>query len=483
MTWNLKEFPISGNTIDDVQEIISDMLPDIIGFQELSSSAFNTLSSMIPAYDFLKTNYGGFNSGLQLGIAYRKDCVEILSYSTLFENNSYPFASRPPLKADFVWSCGEITKPFQVVNLHFKAYDDDESFARRLEASEILLSYIEDEVEQNNLVNIVVIGDFNDSLDDPQNDNSLWPLVDSDDIYFVDTNIANGSSQNWSFPSWPSHLDHILINQNLFDEYENSSVSTIRIDNYTGYNYYQNNISDHRPVLWKFIIIDQVFPSGLVINEIMNNPSVLNDSNKEWFEIINNGDDLIDLYGLIIKDQDTDSHMINEHLYIDSNELLVLGASIDQSINGNVPVDYEYSDFNLSNNIDEIIIIDQNQNIIDEVYYDHGENFPNNEGSSMALLDPLLDNNVGDNWFQSDVIMNNGDYGTPGLENNYICIPGGDANLDNFVNIVDIVFIVNYILDQQEFTTENFCQSDVDQNGTVNIVDVVSIIGNILGVN
>ena len=94
MTWNLKEFPISGNTIDDVQEIISDMLPDIIGFQELSSSAFNTLSSMIPAYDFLKTNYGGFNSGLQLGIAYRKDCVEILSYSTLFENNSYPFASR-----------------------------------------------------------------------------------------------------------------------------------------------------------------------------------------------------------------------------------------------------------------------------------------------------------------------------------------------------------------------------------------------------
>ena len=43
MTWNLRDFPISGNTIDDVQEIISDMLPDIIGFQELSLSAFNFL--------------------------------------------------------------------------------------------------------------------------------------------------------------------------------------------------------------------------------------------------------------------------------------------------------------------------------------------------------------------------------------------------------------------------------------------------------
>ena len=479
MTWNLKEFPISGNTIDDVQEIISDMLPDIIGFQELSSSAYNTLSSMIPAYTFIKTNYSeGFNSNLQLGIAYRKDCVEISSYSTLFENNSYPFAYRPPFRADFIWSCGEETKPFQIINLHFKCCDD--GFERRLEASEILLSYIEDEVEQNNLVNIVVIGDFNDSLDDPQNNNSLWPLVDSDDIYFVDNDISNGSSQNWSYPSWPSHIDHILINQNLFDEYENSSVSTIKIDNYTGYNYYQNNISDHRPVLWEFIIHDQVFPSGLVINEIMNNPSVVNDSNEEWFEIINIGDDLIDLYGLIIKDQDTDSHMINEHLYIDSNELLVLGASIDQSINGNVPVDYEYSDFNLSNIFDEIIVIDQNQNIIDEVYYDYGENFPNNEGYSMALIDPNLDNNIGENWIQSESMMQNGDYGTPGFENSFSCQPNGDSNLDNIVNIVDVVFIVSYVLGNQEFNSDNFCQADIDQNGEVNIIDIVSVIGYIL---
>ena len=187
MTWNLKEFPISGNTIDDVQEIISDLLPDIIGFQELSSTAYNILSSMIPAYNFIKTNYSeGFNSNLQLGIAYRKDCVEISSYSTLFENNSYSFAYRPPLKVNFIWSCGEISKSFQLVNLHFKCCD--EGFERRLEASQLLLSYIEDEVDANNLVNIVVIGDFNDSLDDIQNNNSLWPLLESDEIYFVDLN-------------------------------------------------------------------------------------------------------------------------------------------------------------------------------------------------------------------------------------------------------------------------------------------------------
>ena len=480
MTWNLRDFPISENTINDVQEIISDMLPDIIGFQELKISSFNSLKDIMPSYGFIRTNYTGWSEELQLGIAYRKDCVDISSYYTLFENNSYQFGSRPPLKAEFIWSCGGITKPFQVINIHFKAFDDNESFSRRLEASEILLSYIEDQVEQNNLVNILVIGDFNDSLDEPQNNNSLWPLVDSDDVYFVDTNIANGSSQNWSYPSYPSHIDHILINQNLFDEYDNSSVSTVKIDNYTGYSYYYNNISDHRPVIWKFIINDEVLQTGLVINEIMNNPSVLIDSNEEWFEIINIGDDLIDLYGFIIKDQGTDLHMINQHLYIDSNELLVLGASIDQSINGNVPVDYQYSDFNLSNNPDEIIIIDQNQNIIDQVYYDFDENFPNNEGYSMALIDPNSDNNIGNNWFQSEITMNNGDYGTPGYQNNFSCQSSGDSNLDDTINIVDIVFTVGYILGNQEFNNDNFCEADMDVNGLVNVVDIVSVIGYIL---
>ena len=33
MTWNIKVFPISGNTINYVNEIISDILPDVIAFQ------------------------------------------------------------------------------------------------------------------------------------------------------------------------------------------------------------------------------------------------------------------------------------------------------------------------------------------------------------------------------------------------------------------------------------------------------------------
>ena len=36
MTWNVQEFPTSSNTVNYVSEIISDILPDIIAFQEIS---------------------------------------------------------------------------------------------------------------------------------------------------------------------------------------------------------------------------------------------------------------------------------------------------------------------------------------------------------------------------------------------------------------------------------------------------------------
>ena len=37
---------------------------------------------------------------------------------------------------------------------------------------------------------------------------------------FVDLEIAYGSSTNWSYPTWPSHLDHICITNELFQDFE-----------------------------------------------------------------------------------------------------------------------------------------------------------------------------------------------------------------------------------------------------------------------
>ena len=97
----------------------------------------------------------------------------------------------------------------------------------------------------------------------------------------------------------------------------------------------------------------------------------------------------------------------------------------------------------------------------------------------MSLINPDLDNNLGSSWIQSESMMQSGDFGTPGSDNNS-CQSNGDSNLDNVINIVDIVFTVGYILGEQEFNADNLCEADMDQNGIVNVVDIVSAIEYIL---
>ncbi|MFQ6094078.1 MAG: choice-of-anchor D domain-containing protein, partial [bacterium] len=56
----------------------------------------------------------------------------------------------------------------------------------------------------------------------------------------------------------------------------------------------------------------------------------------------------------------------------------------------------------------------------------------------------------------------------------------GDVNLDGEVNILDAVWIINYILEQIEFTPFQFWAADCNEDGEVNILDVVGIINVIL---
>jgi hypothetical protein len=94
-------------------------------------------------------------------------------------------------------------------------------------------------------------------------------LDDPSNYKFTDMDIAEGSSANWSYPSWPSHLDHIMITNELFDVFEKpgSEVLTIKIDDYLqgGWSEYDQYVSDHRPVGLKLHTREA---SSIVDNEI-----------------------------------------------------------------------------------------------------------------------------------------------------------------------------------------------------------------------
>ena len=94
--------------------------------------------------------------------------------------------------------------------------------------------------------NVIILGDFNDELGDTAEDNVFIDFLNDESYYFADISIAEGPSSDWSFPNWPSHLDHILLAHTTFDFY----VTTLKLEDYIigGWDKYNNYISDHRPV-------------------------------------------------------------------------------------------------------------------------------------------------------------------------------------------------------------------------------------------
>jgi len=187
------------------------------------------------------------------------------------------------------------------------------------------------------------------------------------------------------------------------------------------------------------------FDISLTINEIMQNPSAVSDSDGEWFEIFNSGDIELDLNGWTIKDAGSDNHTISSSLTINPGEYKVLGINSNTGTNGGVNIDYQYSgssnDITLSNGADEIILVDTYGVVFDSVAYDGGPDndggiFPDPNGASMALVHPDSNNNVGTNWQESTTSYGDGDLGTPGVPTF-----SSDISIDLTVLDFDTVFV------------------------------------------
>jgi hypothetical protein len=117
-----------------------------------------------------------------------------------------------------------------------------------------------------------MLGDLNDILTDEPSNNVFAPFMDQPDMYeFTDMAIAQGSSSGWSYPNWPSHLDHIMINNELFYVFwdDDSEIKTIKLDDYFdgGMSQYDEDVSDHRPVAIKFRVPEE---TGLEENHLDN---------------------------------------------------------------------------------------------------------------------------------------------------------------------------------------------------------------------
>ncbi len=240
VTWNIENFPMRSGTIATVIDIIQDMNADIYAVQEIDEiSAFNSVVSSLNGYEGVVTDVNGT---IELGYIYKTS--EITSFGTpkkLFGGLTSPFP-REPVEVDITHSNGLSVK---LINIHLKCCSGSED--RRTDASIRMKAYIDENFPNDE---VIILGDWNEDFDSGSSFTNF--LNDSENFIFADLPIYNGSGADYSFPCTgasfcPSHIDHILVTNELCDNLV--ATYTARLDDCVSS--YLSQVSDHRPVMIK----------------------------------------------------------------------------------------------------------------------------------------------------------------------------------------------------------------------------------------
>jgi endonuclease/exonuclease/phosphatase family metal-dependent hydrolase len=306
MTWNIEWFPKNdGITVDYVSQIINGLDMDVLAIQEVDDAfLFTQMVDQLIQYDsYLESTWFA-----GLAYIYNSETVEINDIYEIYTSSPYwsPFPRSP-----MVMDMNFMGENYIIINNHFKCCgdnylndnDDGDEETRRYIASTLLKEYIDNNFSTKN---VIVLGDLNDILTDNIANNVFQMIIeDSENYLFVDMAIAAGSSAEWSYPSWPSHLDHILITNELFDN--NSYVEVIRIDDFMdgGFSQFDQNISDHRPVGIKLstetvLLGDMNFDGEINVVDIVSIIAIILDSNSEYDLLADlNEDNVINIIDIV----------------------------------------------------------------------------------------------------------------------------------------------------------------------------------------
>ncbi len=255
MTWNIEWFPKNGqSTITNVSQIIDALDVDLIAVQEIEDKL--KFGQMIASLDGWNSYflYGEYQS---LAFIYKENTVQLLDAYEIFTEDWREFP-RSPLVVEVLYE----GNTFFVINNHLKCCGDGEmnlqdawdEETRRYDACNMLDDFIRSDLSDER---VILLGDLNDILTDGSGNNVFKVFLDhSYEYYFADMQIAQGSSSGWSYPNWPSHIDHLMISNELFFMFgeDGADIKTIKLDEYFqgGFDEYDEKVSDHRPLAIKF---------------------------------------------------------------------------------------------------------------------------------------------------------------------------------------------------------------------------------------
>ena len=254
VAWNIQNFPKDGDsTINRLRAAILRLDLDIYGIQEISDTlAFDRLVSGLSDYAGLYSNddYGSFY--MKTGVIYRRDVVQVSNVHQLFWWSDS--VTRPPLEMLVTATHNGHTFDFNLIVLHLKAGSSDPDQAQRRVTCRLLKEHIDEQLAGGGEHDFVVIGDWNDRLDDPHQWNVFQQFLDDSLDYRFLTWPFRSNSYYATHIGSGSVIDHIMVTADALEEYGAGETTTLRLDDEM-YRYEQV-ISDHRPVAAWF----EVFP-------------------------------------------------------------------------------------------------------------------------------------------------------------------------------------------------------------------------------
>ncbi len=263
-TWNIEWFGSASNgpaddalQLANVRAVIEQADIDLWGVQEISDP--DDFDALLAA---LGDGYRGAlasESGTQrIGFIYKTDVFSSLVIQHILRDFAQgPFAGRPPLQMQANVTLADTTARLTFIVLHMKAFSDQASYDRRVEAARRLKNHID--FTTLDRAPVVVLGDFNDELTRSIRAGQPSPydnfLQDSDDYFFPSLRLEQAGLNTFCGNSTActsgSTIDHILITNELFAAYQADTADRFG-ELLSAIGNYVFTTSDHLPVFARF---------------------------------------------------------------------------------------------------------------------------------------------------------------------------------------------------------------------------------------
>jgi|GEM_PF-6332073 len=306
VTWNIEWFGSTQSNqgpsnvdlqLQNVKKVIEDLDADVYAFQEITSlEKFNELVESLEGYEAIispavSQGPASFETGQKLTFLYKVATVEKITSRVLLEGVQPEDLVGYPSTPDRFWASGRlpflmevktningVNQNINLVNVHTRSNGGGESAANpRYAMRRYDVNVLKDSLDTYySNVPLIILGDFNDDLDETVADQSA-PTVNTSETSFINyindpenyvpVTLSLSNAGLRTFPSFENVIDHMIITDELRENWIVNSERVVApfdlIPNYL------STTSDHIPVKTRFeLFCDLELPQILGPNEL-----------------------------------------------------------------------------------------------------------------------------------------------------------------------------------------------------------------------